>query len=134
MRLFTTLAMGTLLVVLAACSNGRRGDDIGQTTAVVVPAEIGRKAAKWNVGGVRVIVPAELEVNEANSYYPRGDIVWRDDPPGDRRAQVAKVMFDGISEGLKHLNGPQAVDVEIDVQRLHYMTEKTRASVGHILD
>ncbi len=132
MKFFTALAMGTLLVVLAACSSGRRGDDIGQTTAVVVPAEIGRQAAKWNVVGVRVIVPAELDVSEANSYYPRGDIVWRDDPPGDRRAQVAKVMFDGISEGLKHLRGPQAVDFEIVVQRFHSLSEKTRASVGGV--
>lgn len=124
--------MGALLVVLAACSNGRRGDDIGQTTAVVVPAEIGQQAAKWNVAGVRVIVPAELEVSEANSYYPRGDIVWRDDPPGDRRAQVAKLMFDGISDGLKHLNGPQDVDFQITVRRFHSLSEKTRASVGGV--
>ncbi|MEM9434484.1 MAG: DUF6778 family protein [Pseudomonadota bacterium] len=128
------LGIGLAVLALGACANFRSGQSIAQRTAVAVPAEAGQAAANWNVVNVRVIVPAELEVSEAGGYYPVGDIVWRGDPLGDRRAQVGQILSDGLSAGLTHLTGPQAVDFQIDVKRFHSVSERTRATVGGVHD
>ena len=44
------------------------------------------------VARVEVRVPRSLKVSEANRYLPAGDIVWREDPPGDRHAQVQAIV------------------------------------------
>ena len=89
-------------------------------------------SADWNVIDVRVDVPDTLRVSEANVYYPLADIVWREDPFGDRYAQVQKIMDDGLARGLTHLNGPRAVYFDITMSRFHSLTEKTRYSVGGV--
>ncbi|MCA0870329.1 hypothetical protein LCL97_05810 [Seohaeicola saemankumensis] len=88
--------------------------------------------APVSINQVQVIVPRALKVSERNSYLPRGDIVWREDPIGDRHAQVQTIVQDAIVRGVTPLNGPVKADVEIVVQRFHALTEKARYTTGGV--
>jgi hypothetical protein len=97
-----------------------------------VPTELVAIAPKVTVDSVRVRVPRSLTVSERNSYLPRGDIVWREDPIGDRHAQVAKIMQDALTKGVEPLDGPIHVVLDIEVNRFHALTEKTRYTYGGV--
>ena len=84
------------------------------------------------VNRVTVRVPDTLRVSEANRYLPAGDIVWRGDPIGDRRAQVRTIFEDALARGVEPLNGPIKVDLEVEVKRFHALTEKARYTVGGV--
>lgn len=84
------------------------------------------------VNSLTVDVPKTLVVSEGNSYVPSGDIVWREDPFGDRHDQVRQIVQDAMNEGVKDLNGPLSVDVEIEVLRFHALTEKARYTTGGV--
>ena len=79
-----------------------------------------------------VVVPQELTVSEANYYYPVVDIVWRDDPPGDRHAQVKAVVDDALDWGLAAFNRGRPVVVTLEVRRFHALTQKARYTVGGV--
>lgn len=81
-----------------------------------------------------VKVPADLVVSEANLYYPIADIVWRGDPHGNRKAQVAHIFEAGLKGAQTRLDGDRPVAVEIVVDRFHSVTEKTRYTVGGVHD
>lgn len=118
---------------LSACGSFdvvSRGADRPVTS--LVPPTMSDMSMGWNVIDVRVDVPSNLRVSEANVYYPLADIVWREDPFGDRYAQVQKIMDDGLTRGLTHLNGPRPVYFDITMSRFHSLTEKTRYSVGGV--
>lgn len=93
----------------------------------VVPGQ-----APVSVNSVTVLVPRSLKVSEANRYLPRGDIVWREDPIGDRHAQVQKIVQDAIVQGVTPLHGPVKADVVIQVSRFHALTEKARYTTGGV--
>ncbi|SLN44332.1 hypothetical protein TRL7639_02349 [Falsiruegeria litorea R37] len=93
----------------------------------VVPGQ-----APVSVNSVTVLVPRSLKVSEANRYLPRGDIVWREDPIGDRHAQVQKIVQDAIVRGVTPLNGPVSAEVVIQVKRFHALTEKARYTTGGV--
>ncbi len=133
MKLVKTLVALVIAGGLSACASSgpvTRGAD--NAVAPLVPSEISAQSANWNVVDVRVDVPDELRVSEANRYYPLADIVWRDDPFGNRHAQVAKVMDDGLTRGLSHLKGNRPVYFDIKVSRFHSLTEKARYSTGGV--
>ena len=88
--------------------------------------------APVSVNSVTVLVPRALKVSEANRYLPRGDIVWREDPIGDRHAQVQKIVQDAIVQGVTPLQGPVKADVVIQVSRFHALTEKARYTTGGV--
>lgn len=81
---------------------------------------------------INVIVPAELKVSEANSYLPKGDIVWRGDPIGNRHAQVAAIFENALQRGTTTIDGGQPVAIDIQVKRFHALSEKARYSVGGV--
>ena len=86
-----------------------------------------------DVQSVRVNVPRTLTVSEANRYYPGGDIVWREDPIGDRHAQVQKIFEDAMLTGVRGIEGGQTpVMLDIEVTRFHALTEKARYTVGGV--
>lgn len=87
---------------------------------------------KVTVDEVRVRVPRSLKVSERNSYLPRGDIVWREDPIGDRYVQVGTIVQDALTKGVAQLNGPVHVVLDVEVKRFHALTEKTRYSYGGV--
>jgi hypothetical protein len=110
--LLTGLAAAGLL---SACVGGT----FRTSFARPVPAAT---AAGWRLAGVRVAVPESLTVSEQKSYLPRADIVWREDPPGDRRAQVAAILKAAATRGASGLRGSRPVILELTVSRFHALT------------
>lgn len=84
------------------------------------------------VNSITVHVPRHLKVSEANRFLPKGDIVWRGDPMGDRYAQVRKIFETGLLAGVQGMNGPIAVDLDVEVIRFHSLTEKARYFTGGV--
>ena len=113
-RRSTLLGLSALL--LSACVGG--GGKF-ETDYTPVPADL---AKSWRLAEVRVSVPKTLVVSEAKSLLPRADIVWREDPIGDRRPQVAKILTTAISQGAKGLKGPRAVRLVAVTREFHAMT------------
>lgn len=87
-------------------------------------------APRYKVEAVDITVPHTLKVSEANTYLPMADIVWRGDPHGDRYAQVAGILADGLRAGTIEMTEGQRVQVEIVLTRFHALTEKARYTVG----
>ena len=88
--------------------------------------------AGWRLADVQVSVPPTLTVSEANTYMPEADIVWRGDPAGDRRAQVASILRDGIGKGAAGLNGGRPVRLSATVTQFHALTPMARAMEGNV--
>ena len=84
-----------------------------------ISAEVSRG---WRVTDVRVSVPNTLKVSEAKSLLPTADIVWREDPEGDRRAQVATIMRNATLRGAAGLRGSRPVVIELTMLRFHALT------------
>lgn len=80
------------------------------------------ETSAWRVSDVRVAVPRSLSVSEEQSYEPVADIVWREDPRGDRYAQVQKIMTDAIRQGASGLHGGRSVRLDVTMQQFHAMT------------
>jgi len=118
------------VALLGACSGIQttRNSPI-ETSPTQVAAQSSRSAG-WHVTAVNVNVPNTLTVSEANSYIPKADIVWREDPFGDRRAQVKTIVQDSITQALLGMNGVEPVVVDIDLIRFHALSQKTRATFG----
>lgn len=76
----------------------------------------------WRVTSVEVEVPSNLVVNEKPGLMPSGDIVWREDPPGDRRAQVAAIVRTAAGQAVSGLSGPRPVTLYLTVSRFHALT------------
>jgi hypothetical protein len=85
-----------------------------------------------DVQSYTVKVPRSLRVSEANTYYPMGDIVWREDPIGDRHAQVAEIFDTSLAQATDGVDGALPVVAEIVVKRFHALTEKTRYTIGGV--
>lgn len=84
----------------------------------------------WTVGNVKVDVPRQLSVSEERTYLPRADIVWREDPPGDRHAQVGKIIQTAVQSGAQGLRGPRPVIIEVTVTRFHALTFEAELSAN----
>lgn len=130
MKCFRLIAMAMLGLSVSACATT-------QTATRNVPLDQGAMAMaapapSYDVTGVQVTVPATLEVSEANSYYPSGDIVWRGDARGNRHAQVEAIFEQSADLGLSGMAGAMPVEVEIVVKRFHALTEKTRYTIGGV--
>ncbi|MEL6532591.1 MAG: DUF6778 family protein [Pseudomonadota bacterium] len=117
-----------LLGALAACQANT------EATARAVPitesASGFAQPQDWSLNALAVVVPRSLTVSEENTIKPRADIVWREDPLGDRHQQVDDLMTAALSGALDGLRGSQPVNVEIQVVRFHALTERTRYSIG----
>ncbi|MDO9524246.1 MAG: hypothetical protein Q7J57_01685, partial [Gemmobacter sp.] len=88
--------------------------------------------ARYNVRDVRVTVPRDLKVSEANMFYPLADIVWRGEPRGDRYQQVEAIFDDALTKGTRKMSKGPEVIIDVTVRRFHSLTEKTRYSVGGV--
>lgn len=84
----------------------------------------------YNVRDVRVAFAQGMTVSEANNYFPVADIVWRGDPLGDRRAQIAAIFETAFDRGTQNMNGGTPVVLDVVVTRFHSLTERTRYTVG----
>lgn len=92
----------------------------------------GVTASAYHVNTVTVIVPQTLEVSEKNSFFPGGDIVWREDPIGNRHAQVQAIVQDAMLRGASQFDGARVVNIEVTVRRFHALSEKARAAAGGV--
>lgn len=83
------------------------------------------------VTAFEIVVPDTLRVSEADTLFPRADLVWRGDPPGERHEQVAAIFTDAA----KTVVGPSTkaksgLILVIEVTRFHGLTERARYSFG----
>lgn len=111
-----SLTLGGIAFAVTACVGG--GSSF-ETTYDPVPADVSRA---WRLAEVRVAVPKSLRVSEAKTLLPDADIVWREDPLGDRYEQVAKIMDAAITRGAQGLPGGRAVIIDVTVTRFHALT------------
>lgn len=117
---------------LSACSSydiatrNTVSDDSARGSAAVVTLPA------IDVVDTKIIVPRSLQVSEANSYYPVGDIVWRGDAFGDRHAQIEAILGESMALARSGHSGSVPAVVEIELRRFHSITEKTRFSVGGV--
>ena len=82
------------------------------------------------VTSVEIVVPQSLTVSEANVLVPMSDIVWRGDPLGDRRAQVAAIILDAANTATSGMVEGRGVVLRLEVVRFHALTEKARYLIG----
>lgn len=113
--------LGLSATLLAACVGG----STFKTEYTPVPPEA---AAGWRLAGVRVDVPKSLTVSEAKTLLPKADIVWREDPMGDRYAQVAAIVEAAVRRGAQGLTGTRPVILDITVTRFHALTFEAEQS------
>jgi hypothetical protein len=116
-----TALIGLLSLSLAACVGG----GTFKTDYDRLPAEVSRG---WRLSEVRVDVPRTLKVSEAKSLLPEADIVWREDPAGDRYEQVGKIMQSAVLRGAQGLRGSRPVIISITVTRFHALTYEAELS------
>ena len=86
----------------------------------------------YKVHQLTVRVPAELTVSEANRYLPNSDIVWREDPLGNRKQQVQTILTNAIVDGVSKIEKGRPVNMVVRLNTFHAVTEKARYTVGGI--
>jgi hypothetical protein len=121
-----------LVLGLSACSTydmTTRNAVLDQPASAAAPVVA---LSSVQVVDTRIVVPRSLQVSEANSYYPLGDIVWRGDAYGDRHAQIEAILSESMTLAKNGHRGATPAVVEITLRRFHSLTEKTRFSVGGV--
>ena len=114
--------LGLTAVLLSACVGG--GGSF-KTEYDPLGADVSRA---WRLAEVRVAVPDSLTISEEETLLPNADIVWREDPLGDRRAQVATIMKNAIATGASGLRGSRPVIIDVTVTRFHALTFRAEQS------
>lgn len=145
MRMVKCLSVLALVLGLSACGAGNTVDRAtvvldGPATEVAVSGSAGPSAdavapvfkPRYAVAEVRVVVPRDLHVSEANLFYPVADIVWRGDPPGDRYQQVHAIVTEAAGYATGDMKDGRPVMIVAEVVRFHSLTEKTRYTVGGV--
>ena len=129
MKLTRILAAMALVASVSACATVETA-----TRAAPLDAQAAQPApVSLYVQDLAISVPRSLKVSEANLYYPGGDIVWREDPLGDRYEQVRAIFEDGLRKGVANMSeGSVPVRVNVEVTRFHALTEKARYTIGGV--
>ena len=83
-------------------------------------------SSNWGNGSVTVTVPRTLSVSEANSFAPSADIVWQEEPQGDRYEQVRAIIEEGATRATRKLGNGRPVTLAITVQEFHALTQRAR--------
>lgn len=128
-RIYMTPALiVAALLGLSACSAPfdvtRNAPFAPATSALEAPIQ------NLSVVTLRIDVPRTLTVSEANSIRPAAHIVWREDPIGDRHAQVETILRSALTPVLQPREGATPVIVALEVQRFHALTERARYTIG----
>ncbi len=135
MNRIRTLAFGLLGLALAGCSSvdtaTRNAPAQTITSGTAKPAH----QISYDVQTIRVTVPESLSVSEANLYLPKADIVWREDPAGNRHEQVKAIFEAAMLKGVGNMpRGAVPVMLDIQVTRFHALSQKARYTVGGVHD
>lgn len=126
-----TAAALALVLGVSACAT-TPNPTVSRAAAIDAPQPAAAMAL--DIQAVSVQVPDTLKVSEANSYYPGGDIVWRGEPMGDRRAQVRAMFEEAMTRGTDRMTNGIPVRLDVQVLRFHALTEKARYSFGGVHD
>lgn len=126
--LYKSAAIACVALGLSACSTF----DPATRSAPMEAMAFQPVEPSFDVTELRIQVPKDLRVSEANSYYPVADIVWRGDPIGDRHKQVLDIFATAMQRGTDPMDGVQDVAVDISVRRFHSLTEKARYTIGGV--
>ena len=131
MKRIAIALLGLAALGVSACSTVPSVDVMQNVT---LPTGLAAQAqtADWQVTEINVIVPESLTVSEANTIKPRSDIVWREDPLGNRHEQVQALMQEAMAFALRPLTeeGTTPITVELEVTRFHALTERARYTIG----
>jgi hypothetical protein len=127
MSYLRVIAAAMLGLGLSACGSV---DTATRNAPLEAPA-LRAAAVPLDVQEIRVTVPKSLKASEANSYYPMGDIVWREEGPGDRHAQVKAIVEAGLTRGVADgVPGGMPAVLDVQVTRFHALSEKARYTIG----
>ncbi len=88
----------------------------------------------WRLDETLIVVPEKLTVSNANTFAPNADIVWHGEPFGNRRAQVASILREGIRRGAGDLKGKRDVTIAATLVHFHAVTPAAVArapAAGH---
>jgi hypothetical protein len=89
------------------------------------------QAASWRLAMVDVAAPETLTTNDTDGYVPNFDIVWHGEPAGDRRAQAAAIVTEGIERGARSaLHGRKSVRISATITQFHAITPTVRKMDG----
>ncbi|SLN14352.1 hypothetical protein ROG8370_00350 [Roseovarius gaetbuli] len=125
-RLIGALMLGFGLSACATVDTATRNAPLESPVMQAAPLSL-------DIRAVRVSVPKSLKVSERNRYYPGGDIVWREDPLGDRHAQVKAIFEEGLNKGIAEMDhGTVPVMLDVMVTRFHALSEKARYTIGGV--
>jgi hypothetical protein len=113
--------LGVSALILSACVGGGSF----KTDYQRLSPEVSRG---WRLAEVQVDVPRSLTVSESKTLLPTADIVWREDPFGDRYAQVGKIMQTATLRGAQGLRGSRPVVISVTVTRFHALTYEAELS------
>lgn len=112
------LALG-LALSLAGCA----GSNWETAYEQVDPAQ----SANWRLASVDVSAPDTLTTSDVDGYTPDFDIVWHGEPAGDRRAQAAAIIKEGIERGARSaLHGRESVRIVATITQFHAITPTVR--------
>jgi hypothetical protein len=119
-KIVTKLTVIALAAFLSACAGGTFETmyDSGPAPSIT---------KNWRVVDVNVVVPRTLSVSEAHILVPKADIVWREDPAGNRYDQVSRIVAKGVRDGARSLHGKKGVRIDVTVSRFHAMTLEAEA-------
>lgn len=114
-----------LSLLLSACGGGGLGpSDSTYFRGVQVPLD---DVEQWNVVAVDVVVSDDLSVSENPQVrFPNTDIVWWEDPEGDRRSQVAAIVRNAAAQAVADLRGGLNVQMTVNVRKFHALTPFAR--------
>lgn len=89
------------------------------------------QAASWRLAMVDVAAPETLTTSDTDGYVPNFDIVWHGEPAGDRRAQAAAIVTEGIERGARSaLHGRKSVRISATITQFHAITPTVRKMDG----
>ncbi len=108
-----TILLGGTAALLSGCGRWQVEYEAGIDPSVT---------RTWKLADVNVTVPTSLSVSNDNTYAPNADIVWHGEPFGNRRAQVAAIVDEGIRRGAAGLPGSRDVTIVARVGHFHAVT------------
>ncbi|WP_322888863.1 MULTISPECIES: DUF6778 family protein [unclassified Yoonia] len=114
-----------LLGALAACAPG----------AMVIQGDPRPDLVRdYKLVGLNFATLPDLQVSEANSYYPQADIVWRGDPAGDRLAQIEALFTEAARRNMATdmKNADRRVVLDVTLVRFHGLSNRTQFSTGGV--
>ncbi len=109
-----SVLMGASATLIAGCSNSWKVDYDATLDPTITKS--------WKLKNVIAVAPQELTVSNADTFAPNADIVWHGEPYGDRRAQVARIVDEGITLGANELKGDREVSIAASLSQFHAVT------------